>query len=166
MQHPNAAAPACIAMTMLEAKETEETRFHHRLATLRKEHEQAQDRLESRLDTLQSRRQAREEHERGDPHSAIKHRAIQPQRFQAIGNRLPSDISTRLRQASTHATSLGLDGDDGRANGPTALGIDGPSFAPVPMNAESTIQARPAETREPSPAVGHRDSERVESPAA
>ena len=59
---PNAAAPACIALGLLEASETEETRFHQRTAALRKEHEAAQDRLEARLSTVQQRREARSFH--------------------------------------------------------------------------------------------------------
>ena len=56
-QHPSAAAPACLALGLLEAGETEETRFHQRTASLRKEHEAAQDRLESKLSAAQQRRE-------------------------------------------------------------------------------------------------------------
>ena len=62
-QHPSAAAPACLALGFLEAGETEETRFHQRIATLRKEHESTQDRLESKLSAAQHRREARERRE-------------------------------------------------------------------------------------------------------
>ena len=61
-QHPSAAAPACLALGFLEAGETEETRFHQRIATLRKEHESTQDRLESKLSAAQQRREARSLH--------------------------------------------------------------------------------------------------------
>ncbi len=57
-KHPNAAAPACIAMSLLEVKESNQTRFYERTAKLRKEHEDALDRLTARLDTLQARRQS------------------------------------------------------------------------------------------------------------
>ncbi|MCC7341391.1 MAG: hypothetical protein IT170_09920 [Bryobacterales bacterium] len=56
-QHPNAAAPACIALSLLEAKETSQTRFYQRTAKLREQHEAALDRLTSRLETLQLRRE-------------------------------------------------------------------------------------------------------------
>ena len=56
-RHPSAAAPACLALGLLEAGETEETRFHQRTASLRKEHEAAQDRLESKLSAAQQRRE-------------------------------------------------------------------------------------------------------------
>ena len=35
-KHPNAAAPACIAMSLLEVKESNQTRFYERTAKLRK----------------------------------------------------------------------------------------------------------------------------------
>ncbi len=57
-KHPNAAAPACIAMSLLEVKESNQTRFYERTAKLRKEHEDALDRLTARLDNLQARRQS------------------------------------------------------------------------------------------------------------
>ena len=57
-KHPNAAAPACIAMSLLEVKESNQTRFYTRTAKLRKEHEDALDRLTAHLDTLQARRQS------------------------------------------------------------------------------------------------------------
>src|SRR5690606_40859519 len=60
-KHPNAAAPACIAMSLLEVKESNQTRFYERTAKLRKEHEDALDRLTARLDSLQARRQARDQ---------------------------------------------------------------------------------------------------------
>ncbi|MCL4783716.1 MAG: hypothetical protein KJZ70_11840, partial [Bryobacterales bacterium] len=59
-RHPNTPAPACIALSLLEAKETASTRFHHRTARLRQEHEAALDRLESKLFRHQQRREARE----------------------------------------------------------------------------------------------------------
>ncbi len=58
-KHPNAAAPACIAMSLLEVKESNQTRFYERTAKLRKEHEDALDRLESKLLTIQQRREAK-----------------------------------------------------------------------------------------------------------
>jgi hypothetical protein len=66
-QHPNAAPAACIAMTFLTRNDTEETRFHDRIAKLRREHEAMHDRLESKLHTLQERRIAREDRHRGGP---------------------------------------------------------------------------------------------------
>jgi hypothetical protein len=36
-KHPNAAAPACIAMSLLEVKESNQTRFYERTAKLRKQ---------------------------------------------------------------------------------------------------------------------------------
>ncbi|MCC6265864.1 MAG: hypothetical protein IT169_20005 [Bryobacterales bacterium] len=57
-KHPNAAAPACIALSLLEAKETSQTRFYERTAKLRQEHEAALDRLTSKLEIQQLRRQA------------------------------------------------------------------------------------------------------------
>ena len=77
-QHANAAAPACIALGLLEARETEETRFHQRAAALRKEHEAAQDRLESKLSAAQQRREARE---RQDVAEAARHRVSLVQSF-------------------------------------------------------------------------------------
>src|SRR5690606_33110273 len=56
-KHPNAAAPACIAMSLLEVKESNQTRFYERTAKLRKEHEDALDRLTAKLETIQSRRE-------------------------------------------------------------------------------------------------------------
>jgi hypothetical protein len=58
-EHPNAAAPACIAMSLLEVKESNQTRFYARTAKLRKEYEDALDRLESNLFTRQTRREDR-----------------------------------------------------------------------------------------------------------
>jgi hypothetical protein len=66
-KHPNAAPAACIAMTYLTRGDTEETRFHERIAKLRREHEAMHDRLESKLHTLQERRIAREDRHRGGP---------------------------------------------------------------------------------------------------
>jgi hypothetical protein len=60
-KHPNAAPAACIAMTYLTRGDTEETRFHERIAAQRKNHEAALDRLEAKLQTLQQRREARED---------------------------------------------------------------------------------------------------------
>src|SRR5690606_8296263 len=56
-KHPNAAASACIALCLLEVKESNQSRFYERTAKLRKEHEDALDRLTARLDTLQHRRE-------------------------------------------------------------------------------------------------------------
>jgi hypothetical protein len=64
-QHPSAAPAACIATMFLEARETDETRFFERTAKLRREHEAMYDRLESKLLTLQARRLAREDRQRG-----------------------------------------------------------------------------------------------------
>ena len=58
-KHPNAAAPACIAMSLLEVKESNQTRFYERTAKLRKQHEDALDRLESKLFAAQQRREVR-----------------------------------------------------------------------------------------------------------
>jgi hypothetical protein len=66
-KHPNAAPAACIAMTYLTRGDTEETRFHERIAKLRREHEAMHDRLESKLHTMQERRIAREDRHRGGP---------------------------------------------------------------------------------------------------
>ena len=60
-KHPNAAPAACIAMTYLTRNDTEETRFHDRIAQQRKDQEAALDRLEAKLQTLQHRRQSRED---------------------------------------------------------------------------------------------------------
>jgi hypothetical protein len=60
-KHPNAAPAACIAMTYLTRGDTEETRFHERIANQRKDHEAALDRLEAKLQALQHRREARED---------------------------------------------------------------------------------------------------------
>jgi hypothetical protein len=54
-------------MTYLERKDTETTRFYDRIAQQRKDHEAALDRLESKLQTLQARRQAREDRYRKPP---------------------------------------------------------------------------------------------------
>jgi hypothetical protein len=64
-KHPNAAPAACVAMMFLTRNDTEETRFHDRIAKLRREHEAMHDRLESKLHTLQERRLAREDRHRG-----------------------------------------------------------------------------------------------------
>ena len=61
-KHPSAAAPACLALSLLEANETEETRFHHRTADERKHHESALDSLEAKLSASQQRREARSLH--------------------------------------------------------------------------------------------------------
>ncbi|MCC6265510.1 MAG: hypothetical protein IT169_18200 [Bryobacterales bacterium] len=50
-QHANAAAPACLALSLLEAKETSQTRFYERTAKLRQQHEAALDRLTAKLET-------------------------------------------------------------------------------------------------------------------
>ncbi len=47
-------------MSLLEVKESSQTRFYERTAKLRKEHEDALDRLESKLFTSQQRREDRE----------------------------------------------------------------------------------------------------------
>ncbi|MCL4782292.1 MAG: hypothetical protein KJZ70_04585, partial [Bryobacterales bacterium] len=60
-------APACIALSLLEAKETASTRFHHRTARLRQEHEAALDRLESKLFRHQQRRESAPHPERQNP---------------------------------------------------------------------------------------------------
>jgi hypothetical protein len=77
-KHPNAAPAACIAMTYLTRGDTEETRFHERIAAQRKDHEAALDRLEAKLQTLQARREsrehrreAREEQQRGGPRLVV-----------------------------------------------------------------------------------------------
>ncbi|MCC6263832.1 MAG: hypothetical protein IT169_09665, partial [Bryobacterales bacterium] len=57
-QHPNAAAPACVALSLLEAKETSQTRFYERTAKLRQQHEAALDRLTSKLEIQRLRREA------------------------------------------------------------------------------------------------------------
>ncbi len=61
-EHPSAAAPACIALSLLEASESSHTRFYERAAKLRKEHEDALGRLESKLFTMQQAREAHEAH--------------------------------------------------------------------------------------------------------
>ncbi|MCC6265453.1 MAG: hypothetical protein IT169_17905, partial [Bryobacterales bacterium] len=76
-QHPNATAsnvaasnvtaPACIALSLLEAKETSQTRFYERTAKLRTEHEDALDRLTARLDALQLRRETNTRREERRP---------------------------------------------------------------------------------------------------
>ncbi|MDZ7639824.1 MAG: hypothetical protein U5J83_16505 [Bryobacterales bacterium] len=57
-KNPNAAAPACIALALFERKQTAPIRFYDRTAKLRKEHEEAHERLESKLHTIQHRRKA------------------------------------------------------------------------------------------------------------
>lgn len=61
-EHPSAAAPACIALSLLEASESSHIRFYERAAKLRKEHEDALGRLESKLFTMQQAREAHEAH--------------------------------------------------------------------------------------------------------
>ncbi|MDZ7639065.1 MAG: hypothetical protein U5J83_12595 [Bryobacterales bacterium] len=55
-KNPNAAAPACIAMALLERKDTAQTLFYERTAKLRKEYEDALDRLTAKLQILEDRR--------------------------------------------------------------------------------------------------------------
>ncbi|MCC7341614.1 MAG: hypothetical protein IT170_11060, partial [Bryobacterales bacterium] len=57
-KHPNTAAPACLALSLLEAKETAQTRFQDRIAKLRQEHEAALDRLEAKFHQRQQHREA------------------------------------------------------------------------------------------------------------
>ncbi|MCC7341956.1 MAG: hypothetical protein IT170_12815, partial [Bryobacterales bacterium] len=57
-KHPNTAAPAAIALSLLEAKETAQTRFQDRIASLRQEHEAALDHLTAKLEAQQLRREA------------------------------------------------------------------------------------------------------------
>ncbi len=70
-EHPNAAAPACIALSLLEVKESNQTRFYERTAKLRKEHEDALDRLESKLFAAQQRREARSSQDELRPRPSI-----------------------------------------------------------------------------------------------
>ncbi|MCZ2153068.1 MAG: hypothetical protein LC114_04065 [Bryobacterales bacterium] len=62
-EHPGAAAPACIALSLLEAGESSHTRFYERTARLRKEHEDALGRLEAKLSAMQQARAVRETRE-------------------------------------------------------------------------------------------------------
>lgn len=84
-QHPNAAPAACIATLLLTTKETAETQFALRTAAQRQQHEAALHRLESQLETLQHRRQSR-----------------QDRRRQSLSAPVP-DITERLRSAAIPA---------------------------------------------------------------
>ncbi|MCC7343122.1 MAG: hypothetical protein IT170_18710 [Bryobacterales bacterium] len=66
-KHPNTAAPACLALSLLEAKETAQTRFHERTSKLRHEHEDALDHLTARLGALQLRRETNARREERRP---------------------------------------------------------------------------------------------------
>src|SRR5690606_20321925 len=81
-KHPNAAAPACIALGLLEVKESSQTRFYERTAKLRKEHEDSLDRLTARLDALQLRREANTRR--------LEQRPFSPQQLTASETALPT----------------------------------------------------------------------------
>jgi hypothetical protein len=94
-KHPNAAPAACIAMTYLTRGDTEETRFHERIAQQRKDHEAALDRLEAKLQTLQHRREARQDRREAQTHRPTARTARSGTFFQHVfganGHLLPGD---------------------------------------------------------------------------
>jgi hypothetical protein len=94
-KHPNAAPAACIAMTYLTRGDTEETRFHERIAQQRKDHEAALDRLEAKLQTLQHRREARADRRESQIHRPTARTARSGTFFQHVfganGHLLPGD---------------------------------------------------------------------------
>jgi hypothetical protein len=93
-QHPNAAPAACIATVLLTTKETAETQFALRTAAQRQQHEAALHRLESRLETLQHRRQDRQ--------ARHNRQARQDRHRQSLSAPVP-DITEHLRTAAIPA---------------------------------------------------------------